>query len=137
MYHPLHRGRSFRAWQALGIIVVVLYVVIQFVVFQLSLARLPGTWTIGGRAYPDQSIDEAIAQVNIDLQQPVTLYYMTNTIALDPSAIDFTFDFTVTTRLIRDARSQSSALTDFMRRLIFQPPAPHDIQDLGTEPPHG
>jgi len=127
MYHPLHRGRSLGAWQALGIIVVVLYVVIQFVVFQLSLARLPGTWTIGGRAYPDQSIDEASAQVNIDLQQPVTLYYMTNTIALDPSAIDFTFDVTVTTRLIRDARSQSSALTDFMRRLIFQPPAPRDI----------
>ncbi len=127
MHRVPHRRRSPRPLQALGVIAVILYILIQFVVFQLSLSRLPGTWTIGGRAYPDQSIDDAIAQVNVDVQQPVALHYMTDTLTLDPGAIDFTFDYTETARLAREARAHSSALTDFMRQLIFQPPAPRDI----------
>lgn len=127
MYRAPRRRRSLRQLQVLGIIAVVLYVLVQFAVFQFSLSRLPGTWTIGGRAYPDQSIDDAIAQVNVDVQQPVALHYMTDTLTLDPGAIDFTFDYTETARLAREARAQSSALTDFMRQLIFQPPAPRDI----------
>jgi hypothetical protein len=81
-----------RGWQALGILLVVGYVVVQFVIFQVSLSRLPASWTIGGQAFPDQTIDEAMTQLETDLQEPVTLHYLTSTVELEPTAIDFTFD---------------------------------------------
>ncbi len=127
MYRYSRRRRSARSLQVLGIVAVVLYIVIHFFVFQLSLSRVPGTWTIGGQAYPNQAIDEAVAQMDVDLQQPLTLYYFTETIPLEPKSIGFTFDYTETSRLIHDARSQSSALSDFIRQLIFQAPAPQSI----------
>ncbi len=113
-----------RGWQALGIFLVIAYVIVQFVIFQVSLSRLPATWTIGGRAFPDQTIDEAILQLQDDVQQPLTLHYFTSTVTLDPQVVDFTFDITETKRLAQEARTRSSSLTDFLRHLILQPPAP-------------
>ena len=116
-----------RGWQALGIFVVAAYVVVQFIVFQISLSRLPASWTIGDRAFPNQTIDEAVTQLETDLQQPVTLNYLTSAVTLEPTAIDFTFDITETKRLAQDARMRSSSLSDFLRHLILQPPATRDI----------
>ena len=111
----------------LGIFLVVGYVLVQFVIFQFSLSRLPASWTIGGQAFPNQTIDEALTQLEIDLQQPAALRYLTSTITLEPAMIDFTFDITETQRLAQDARMRNSSLTDFLRHLILQPPAPRDI----------
>jgi hypothetical protein len=94
-----------RGWQALGILLVIGYVVVQFVIFQISLSRLPASWTIGGQAFPNQTIDEAMTQLETDLRQPVALRYLTSTVTLEPSAIDFTFDITETKRLAEDART--------------------------------
>src|SRR5512139_858740 len=116
-----------RGWQVLGVLVVIGYVVVQFVMFQVSLSRLPASWTIGGQAFPNQTIDEAMTQLETDLQQPVTLRYLTSTITLEPAAIDFTLDITETKRLAQDARTRSSSLSDFLRHLILQPPATRDI----------
>ncbi len=116
-----------RRWQVLGVLIVAAYVVVQFVVFQLSLSRLPDTWTIGGQAFPDQTLDEAVTQISDDLQQPIALHYLTSTVQLKPAAVDFTFDVTETLRLAREARTRSASLTDFLRHLILQPPAPRDI----------
>ncbi len=121
------RGRSTRRWQVLGILCVAAYVIVQFVIFQTSLSRLPASWTIGGQAFPDQTVDEALAQLDEMLQQPITLHYYTSTVRLEPAAVDFTFDFTETLRGAREARMRSSSLTDFLRHLILQPPAPRDI----------
>lgn len=124
MSNPSRRNRpGTRRWQALGIFLVAAYVIIQFAVFQVSLSRLPASWTIGDRAFPNQTIDEALTQLKTDLQQPVTLKYLTSTVTLEPSAVDFTFDITETKRLAQDARMRSSSLTDFLRHLIWQPPA--------------
>src|SRR5512139_3244866 len=116
-----------RGWQVLGVLVVIGYVIVQFVIFQVSLSRLPASWTIGGQAFPDQTLDEAMTQLETDLQEPVTLRYLTSTVTLESAAIDFTFDITETKRLAQDARMRSSSLTDFLRHLILQPPARRDI----------
>ncbi len=120
-------GSSARRWQVLGILCMATYVVVQFVIFQTSLSRLPVAWTIGGQAFPDQTVDEALAQLDAKLQQPLTLHYYTSTVKLEPAAVDFTFNYTETLRGAREARMRSSSLTDFLRHLILQPPAPRDI----------
>jgi len=79
-----YKRRGTRGWQALGILLVVVYVLAQFVIFQISLARLPASWTIGGLAFPNQTIDEAVTQLETDLQQPVALRYLTSTVTLEP-----------------------------------------------------
>jgi beta-lactamase class A len=124
--------KSLRGWQALGIIIVATYVLVQFVIFQVSLSRLPAAWTIGGQTYPDQSIDEAVTQITADLQQPVTLHYLTSTVALQPQAIDFTIDLTETQRLVHEARTRTASIGDFLRHLILQPPAPRDIPVMAS-----
>jgi beta-lactamase class A len=121
------RGKSARRWQVLGILIVAAYVVVQFIRFQISLASLPDTWTIGGQAFPNQTLDEAIAQIDDDLQQPVMLHYLTSTVQLEPATVNFTFDVTETLRAAREARTRSASLTDFLRHLIWQPPAARDI----------
>jgi beta-lactamase class A len=121
-----HR-RGTRGWQVLGILFVVGYVIVQFVIFQISLSRLPASWTIGGQSFPNQTIDEALPQLEADLRQPIALHYLTSTVTLEPAAIDFTFDVTETKRLAQDARMHSTSLTDFLRHLILQPPASRDI----------
>lgn len=121
------RRTSARQFQILGAALVAAYVVAQFAIFQISLGRLPASWTIGGQAFPDQSIDEAMAQLQTDLQQPLNLRYLTSTLTLDPALIDFTFDITQTRRLAVEARTRSASLTDFLRHLVLQPPAPRDI----------
>lgn len=127
LYQPRRRRSSLRQFQILGILGVIVYVVAQFVVFQLSLARVPDTWTIGGAAYPDEPIEVAVDHVREDLQLPVTLRYFDQAVQLDPASIEFSVDITETLRLVREARSQSSALGDFLRRLIFQPPASREV----------
>src|SRR5512136_1569451 len=122
-----YNRRGTRGWQALGILLVIGYVIVQFVIFQISLSRLPASWTIGGQAFPNQTIDEAATQLETDLQQPITLRYLTSTITLKPAVIDFTFDITETKRVVQDARMRSSSLSDFLRHLILQPPATRDI----------
>jgi beta-lactamase class A len=122
-----YNRRGTRGWQALGVLLVIGYVIVQFVIFQVSLSRLPASWTIGGQAFPNQTIDEALTQLETDLQQPVALRYLTSTVTLNPPAIDFTFDITETGRLAQDARTRSSSLTDFLRHLILQPPATRDL----------
>ena len=127
MNRSRYNRRGTRGWQALGILLVVGYVVVQFVIFEVSLSRLPASWTIGGQAFPNQTLDDALTQLTTDLQQPVTLHYITSTVKLEPAAIDFTFDITETKRLAQDARWRTSSLSDFLRHLILQPPAARDI----------
>jgi hypothetical protein len=119
--------KSLRAWQALGIVIVAAYVLVQFVIFQVSLSRLPAAWSIGGQPYPDQPIGAAVAQLDADLQQPITLRYLTSTVTLKPQAIDFTVDVTETQRLVYEARTRTSSIGDFLRHLVLQPPAARDI----------
>ena len=122
------RQTSLRQMRVLGVVAVIGYVLVQFVTFQLSLGRVPATWTIGGQTYPDQSIDAAVAQVQIDLQdRPVRLHYLSDTVELQPAVISYTVDVTETMRVAREARYQSAALTDFIRHLFFQPPAPRAV----------
>ena len=112
----------------MGVVAVVGYVLVQFISFQLSLTRVPATWTIGGQTYPNYPIDEAAQQAADDLQHmPLMLHYYTQTIQLEPAAIGFTVDVTETTRLLRQTRSQNAALSDFLRHLIFQPPAAETV----------
>ena len=127
MFETSRRRRSIWRMQILGILVVIVYVVGQFITFQLSLSRLPPTWTVAGRSFPDLPIDEVMQQLATDLQQPIALHYLTRTLTLQPSAIDFTFDAGTTARRIKIARSQNAALGDFLLHLIFQPPAPRDL----------
>ena len=129
---PYQNRKSLRAWQALGIIIVAAYVLVQFVIFQVSLSRLPAAWSLGGQNYPDQPIDEAVAQLNTDLQQPVTLRYLTSTVALEPQAIGFTIDFTETQRLVHEARTRTASIGDFLRHLVLQPPAARDIPVIAS-----
>src|SRR5512147_1583012 len=113
------RQTSSRRWQVIGVLAVIGYVLAQFVTFQLSLGRVPATWTIGGQTYPDQSIDAAVAQVQIDLQdKPIHLHFLADTVELQPAVISYTVDVTETTRMAREARYQSAALTDFIRHLL-------------------
>jgi hypothetical protein len=118
--------RRSRTLRVLGVLAVAVYVIGQFISFQLSLPQLPATWRIGGESFKDLSIDDALRQVSIDLQTPIALRYFTHTLTLSPSSIDFTLDLTTTAQTIYDLRTQNS-LVDFMRRLIFQPPAPRDV----------
>ncbi len=127
-----YNRRETHGWQILGVLAVVAYVVVQFVIFQVSLSRLPASWTIGGRAFPNQTIDEAVTQLADDLQRPVTLKYLTTTITLEPTALDFTFDITETKRVAQDARMRNSSLSDFLRHLILQPPATRDISIVAS-----
>src|SRR5262245_42917707 len=101
--------QSARGWQVAGILLVIVYVIAQFVIFQVSLARLPASWTIAGQTFPNQTIDEALPQLEADLQQPVTLKYLRSTVKLDPTAVGFTFDITETARLAHEARTRSSS----------------------------
>ncbi|HZY44246.1 MAG TPA: serine hydrolase [Anaerolineae bacterium] len=119
------RRRS-RTLRTLGILAVIVYVIWQFISFQLSLTQLPATWRIADESFKDLPIDVALQQVSIDLQQPIALQYFTNTITLQPGSIDFALDADQTALTIHALRSQN-ALIDFMRRLIFQPPAPRDV----------
>lgn len=122
------RQTSLRQLQVIGVLAVIVYVLVQFVTFQLSLNRVPATWTIGGQSYPDQAIEDAVAQAQLDLQSaPVRLHYRADTVVLPLDVISYTVDVTQTVRLAREARYQSAALTDFIRHLIFQPPAPHAV----------
>ncbi len=122
------RQTSLRRYQIIGVLIVISYVLVQFVTFQLSLGRIPATWTLGGQTYPDMSIEAAVAQAQIDLQEsPVRLHYRDNAIDLQPASIGFSVDVTETVRLAHEARYQSSALTDFIRHLLFQPPAPYAV----------
>jgi beta-lactamase class A len=118
--------RRSRTLRVLGILAVAVYVIGQFIAFQLSLPQLPTTWRIGGESFQALSINNALRQVSIDLQTPIALQYYTHTLTLKPSSINFTLDLTTTTQTIYDLRAQNS-LVDFMRRLIFQPPAARDV----------
>lgn len=122
-FHAQRRSRTLRAF---GILAVIGYVIWQFISFQLALPQWPATWSIGGETFKDISIEQALQQASKDLQQPITLHYYTQTQMLRPASIDFTFDLTATTHTIYDLHAQNSVV-DFMRRLIFQPPAPHDV----------
>jgi beta-lactamase class A len=124
--------KSLRAWQALGIIIVAAYVLVQFVIFQVSLSRLPAAWSIGGQNYPDQPIDEAVTQLDADLKRPVVLRYLTSTVTLEPQAIDFTIDLTETQRLVHEARTRTASIGDFLRHLVLQPPAARDIPVIAS-----
>ncbi|HZY42092.1 MAG TPA: peptidoglycan binding domain-containing protein, partial [Anaerolineae bacterium] len=126
LYH--RRQTSLRQYQIIGVLAVIVYVLVQFVTFQLSLGRVPATWTIGDHAYPEAAIEVAVAQVQLDLQQtPLQLIYRADSIELAPDTIGFSVDVTETVRLVREARYQSSALTDFLRHLFFQQPAPRAV----------
>jgi hypothetical protein len=52
---------------------------------------------------------------------------LSDTVELQPTVISYTVDVTETMRVAREARFQSAALTDFIRHLFFQPPAPRDV----------
>lgn len=127
MSQSSRRRTSARQWQIIGIVVVAAYVVTQFIIFQISLSRLPSGWTLGGQPFPQQTIDEALTQLQTDLQQPLTLRYLTSTLTLDPALVDFTLDITQTKRLAVEARTRSASLTDFLRHLVLQPPASRDL----------
>ena len=109
------------------------YVLVQFVIFQISLSRLPASWTIAGQAFPNQTIDEAVTHGN---RSPAAgraaLSHLDG--HAEPSAVDFTLDITETKRLAQDTRMRSSSLSDFLRHLILQPPAPRDIPVVATTP---
>ncbi|HET7375575.1 MAG TPA: peptidoglycan binding domain-containing protein, partial [Anaerolineae bacterium] len=122
-FQPQRRSRTLRAF---GILAVIGYVIWQFISFQLAATQWPATWSIGGEAFKDISLEQALQQVSTDLQQPITLHYYTQTQRLRPASIDFTLDLTATTQTIYELHAQNSVV-DFLRRLIFQPPAPQDV----------
>jgi len=117
-------ARRLRLW---GILLVVAYVVGQFIAFRASLDRVPPTWTVAGEPFPDQSIDEVITRLQNAFDKPVVLRYYDDRRALPPDAVDFHFDAEATAAEFRSEREQSATTGNFLRRLIFQPTEPHDL----------
>ena len=115
-----------------GILLVVVYVVAQFVAFRASLDRIPATWTIAGETFPDRSIDEVMANLQSAFDAPVILRYDDDARALTPEMVDFEFDAEATAAALRSAREQSASATSFLRHLLFQPPEPRDLPIAAT-----
>jgi len=85
----LSTARRLRFW---GIVLVVVYVVAQFMAFRASLNRLPPTWTVAGESFADRSIDEVVAGIKTAFDEPVILHYYDDARALTPDSVDLQFD---------------------------------------------
>lgn len=128
----LQTARRLRLW---GIILVVVYVVVQFIAFRASLSRIPATWTVAGGSFPDQPIDEVVARIKDTFDSPVILHYTKDSRALVPASVDFKFDAEATAAKFRSARDESAGAGSFLRRLLFQPPDPLDLSIVSTYSP--
>ncbi|HLF27522.1 MAG TPA: serine hydrolase [Anaerolineae bacterium] len=124
MYQSERRATTARRLRVWGMLLVALYVIVQFAAFRASLNRIPVTWTVAGEPFPDQAIDEVVARIQTAFDTPVVLYYYDEMRALPPEAVDFKFDATATAAALRREREQFATTGNFLRRLIFQPPAP-------------
>jgi beta-lactamase class A len=111
----------------LGILLVVLYVVVQFLAFRASLDRLPATWTVAGEPFPDAAIGDVVASISDAFNTPVILHYYDEMRALPPEAVDFQFDAAATADAIRREREQFATAISFLRHLVFQQPEPRNL----------
>lgn len=117
-------ARRLRLW---GILLVIAYVVGQFVAFRASLDRIPPTWTVAGEAFPDQAIGDVVAGIENAFDQPVILHYYDEMRALPPDSVDFKFDPEATAAAFRREREAGATATNFVRHLLFQQPEPRDL----------
>ena len=117
-------ARRLRLW---GILLVVAYVVGQFIAFRASLDRIPATWTVAGESFPDQAIDDVVARIRHAFDEPVILRYDDEMRALPPAAVDFRFDVAATTAEFRREREQVATAGNFLRHLILRQPEPRDL----------
>ncbi|HJW84427.1 MAG TPA: serine hydrolase [Anaerolineae bacterium] len=120
----LSAARRLRFW---GIVLVVVYVVAQFMAFRASLNRLPPTWTVAGESFADRSIDDVVAGIQTAFDAPVILHYYDDARALTPDSVDFQFDAEATAAALRAAREQSATTTAFLRLLLLQQSDPRDL----------
>jgi hypothetical protein len=117
-------ARRLRLW---GILIVIAYVVGQFVAFRASLDRIPATWTVAGEPFPDQPIDEVVASIQNAFDSPVVLHYDGEMRALPPDSVDFRFDDEATAAAFRRTREEHATTVNFLRHLIFQQPEARDL----------
>lgn len=127
MFQVERRRWAARRLRLGGIVLVVVYVVGQFMAFRASLDRLPPTWTVAGEPFPDQLIDAVVTRIQHAFDEPVVLRYYDDRRALPPDAVDFRFDAEATAAAIRREREQLATASNFLRHLIFQLPEPRDL----------
>ena len=120
----LSTARRLRRW---GIVLVVVYIVGQFIAFRASLDRIPSTWTVAGEPFPDQPIDAVVTRIENAFDEPVVLHYYDEMRALPPDAVEFRFDAEATAAAFRAERERFATTGNFLRRLIFQQPEPSDL----------
>jgi hypothetical protein len=110
-----------------GILLVVAYVVGQFIAFRAALDRIPETWSVAGEPFPNQSIDAVVQRIQNAFNSPVILHYGDDVRALPPDAVDFQFDAEATAAAFRREREQFATAGNFVRHLIFQQPEARNL----------
>ncbi len=109
-------------------IAVVIFLVWQFISFQLALNRLPRGWTISGVPVAGLAHDAAIQRAQDTLtQQPIRLKYREEIILLQPVDIDVSVNPTATMETIANVRSATGNAQGFLTFIVQQVPPPQDI----------
>ncbi|HEY4690875.1 MAG TPA: serine hydrolase [Anaerolineae bacterium] len=127
LFRSERRAQTARRLRLWGVLLVIAYVIGQFIAFRAALDRIPSTWTVAGESFSDQSINEVIARIQNAFDQPVILHYDEDVRALPPADVDFKFDADATAAAFRRERDQFATAGNFLRHLIFQRPEPRDL----------
>lgn len=115
-------------WFAAAAALLVLFLVWQFVAFQLALNSMPPGWTIAGADVTGLAYPDAIQRVQTVLtQQPIQLKYQDQAIALLPADIDVTFNPTATLESIVRARGATGNAQGFLTYIFRRTPPPRNI----------
>lgn len=120
------RGRTrWLTWGGVG--GVMAFLLVQYVLFQAALQRIPQTWTVAGLPVGGQSIDAALDAVDQALRTPLTVRYRDQTIMLDPADVELRLDREGSRARIARALADEQRPSGFIRFLFRQPPPPRDL----------
>jgi len=100
------------------------FLIVQYVLFQASLQRIPQTWTVAGLPVGGQPIDAALDAVDQALRTPLTVRYRDQTLLLDPADVELRLDREGSRARIARALADEQRPSGFVRFLFRQPPPP-------------
>jgi beta-lactamase class A len=115
------------------IIVVVVFLVWQFIAFQDALGRMPKGWTVAGAPATGLKTQQVIVNLQTAFSQTVTLHYRDESLTLSPQEVDFKLDVTATLQAMNDARTEvGTGAQGFLYYLSQRKPPPREIPVVTT-----
>jgi beta-lactamase class A len=121
------RSRAF-VWVVIGLAVVALFLVWQYVDYGQATQVLPDGLTIGGMPVGDMTRAEALAAVEAALAEPVEVIYQDHTLWLPRDTVELRYDPEGTTASLDDALRPRRGIQGFVSYVLRRPMVPVDVE---------